>query len=79
MVKLEKHPNFLEVDYENETLIIKDKKRGKLIFSGLPIHVYNEFEESGFSYSYLENNIINNPKLSYKKKFLYDGELYDRE
>ena len=78
MVEFNDLDEFVKITYEGNCMTIDDKHDHHMIFSNLPEFVFEEFEKSGFSHDHLENNIIDNRRLGYKKTVTHDEDLYDR-
>lgn len=80
MVEYNNQGDFIKIEYNenNQILKIYDKYENYMKFSKLPKLIFEEFEESDFSYDYLETKIINNPRLGYKKTETFDGDLFSR-
>lgn len=79
MVEFSNLDDFMKISYANEFLSIYDKNGKHMTFLRLPNNIFEEFKQSGFPFSYLRNNIINNHDLGYKAKKTHDGYKYSRE
>ena len=78
MVEFNDLDEFVKISYEGNCMTVDDKYDHHMIFFNLPEFVFEEFEKSGFSYDYLENNIIDNRRLDYKKTVTSDRYIYNR-